>query len=60
MSNLNTYEVTVCRTGYGFTRFQVQAATLDQAQELALDEAGNHDYSEKTSEYSVEGIDLAS
>ncbi len=50
-----TYEVSVCRTGYGFHRIQVQARSAEEAEELALDEAGDHSYSEKTSEYTLDG-----
>jgi hypothetical protein len=50
------YEVSVCRTGYGFHRIQVQARSPEEAEELALDEAGDHEYSEKSSEYTTDGV----
>ena len=39
------YQVEVCRTGFGFATIDVDA--------LALDEAGNHSFNEKLSEYSL-------
>jgi alpha-glucosidase (family GH31 glycosyl hydrolase) len=50
-----TYEVSVCRTGYGFHKIQVQARSPEEAEELALDEAGDHTYSDKSSEYTTDG-----
>jgi hypothetical protein len=49
------FEVPVVRIGYGFTTIVVMAKTLEEAEELALDEAGDHEYSEKSSEYEIEG-----
>lgn len=49
------YEVSVCRTGYGFHKILVQARSQEEAEELALEEAGDHEYSEKSSEYTLDG-----
>lgn len=50
------YEVEVCRTGYGFNTIEVEASCADEAMMKALDEAGNHYYSEKDADYTVEGV----
>lgn len=47
------FEVQVCRTGYGFATIVVEAETQAEANELALDEAGDHEYNEKDSEYAL-------
>ncbi len=45
--------VPVCRTGYAFRTIEVLASSEDEAIELALDESGNHDFSEKDADYSA-------
>jgi hypothetical protein len=47
------YQIVICRVGYGFATIPVLAESQEEAEDLALDEAGNHEYSEKTSEYSL-------
>ena len=47
------YQVEVCRTGFGFATIDVDANTQNEADALALDEAGNHSFNEKLSEYSL-------
>ena len=50
------YRVTICRTGYGFTSIDVQARSPEEAEDLAHDEAGDHIYSEKSSEFTTDGV----
>lgn len=50
------FKVSVSRTGYGYSTFEVEAKDSTEAKEKALEEAGDHDYSEHSSEYNVEGI----
>jgi hypothetical protein len=50
------YRVTVCRTAYAHLDIEVHAKNLKEAKRKALDEAGGHQFSEHTSEYSEEGI----
>lgn len=50
---LKDFEVEMCRTGVGFCTIRVQAKDEYEAGEKALDEAGNHSYNEKASEYSL-------
>lgn len=50
---MSTFEIEVCRVGYGFATIPVEAGTLEEAEAIALEEAGGHDFSEKTSEYSL-------
>ena len=54
-----TYKVEVCRIGYSFATIEVEAENEDEAEDLALEKAGNYDYSEKDAEYSVECVNLA-
>jgi len=49
------YKGTVCRTSYSFRTIEVEADNDEQAKEKILDEAGNHEYSEKDAEYSLDG-----
>ncbi len=57
--NSNTdkeYEVQVVRTAYAFKTIKVKANSEEEAKEKALDEAGDHEFSEKSSDYSVDGV----
>lgn len=47
------YNVTMCRTGTGFAVLTVGAYTQEEAEQLALDKAGDFLYSEKTADYAV-------
>jgi hypothetical protein len=47
------FKVEVTRTGIGFHTIEVEAENQKEANEKALDEAGDHEYSEKTAEYEV-------
>lgn len=47
------FDVDVCRTGYGFATIQVRATSEFEAQQAALDQAGDHLFSEKDSEYTL-------
>ena len=46
--------VNVCRIGYGFAQFKVEAATAEEANAVALDEAGNFCFSESSADYEVD------
>lgn len=50
---LQEFAIDVIRTGYGVATINVKAADVYAAQELALDQAGNHLYNEKSSEYEL-------
>lgn len=50
---LKEFDIPVCRTGYGFATITVKAKTQKQAERLALEEAGNHDFSEKDADYTL-------
>ena len=47
------YNIEVCRISYGFATIEVEAESLEQAEEIALDEAGNYEFSEKDAEYTI-------
>lgn len=56
MTNEQEYEVNICRTSFAFANVRVKANSLDEATERALNEAGNHSYSEKDADYTFEGV----
>lgn len=47
------FQIPVCRISYGFNTIEVEADTLEQAQELALEEAPNLEFSEKDADYEL-------
>lgn len=49
------YQIPIVRIGYGFKTIEVEANSQEEAEVLALDAAGDHEYSEKSSEYEIEG-----
>jgi hypothetical protein len=53
---LKKYRIHVCRTGYGHADFKVEAHNKIAAKQKALDQAGNHLFSENDSEYSCEDV----
>jgi len=55
---MNKYEVDVTRTGYGSRVLDIEADSEEEAREKALIVAGNYEFSEKDSSYSVEGVVL--
>jgi len=50
------YSVDVARTAYGFRTLEIEADNETEAREKALDIAGDFEYSEKSSEYSIEWV----
>ncbi|MCA6372197.1 MAG: hypothetical protein IM631_12530 [Cytophagales bacterium] len=50
---IQEFTVSVMRTSYAFRDIKVQAKSQKEAEKLALDEAGDHDYSEKEADYSI-------
>lgn len=55
MSKKQKFSIPVVRIGYGFATIEVEASSQEEAEQLALDEAGDHEYSEKSSDYEIEG-----
>jgi hypothetical protein len=49
------YEVSITRIGYAHRFFEVEADSELEAQEKAIDMAGNYDFSEGDAEYECEG-----
>lgn len=47
------WKVPVCRTGFGSRTINVIATTEAEAIEKAIDEAGNHEFSENDAEYTA-------
>lgn len=48
-----TFQITVCRTGYSFKTLEIEAGNIEEAEKIALDDGGDYEYSEKTAEYSI-------
>jgi len=51
--NPTEYEVQVCRTSYAIRTIKVMAHSKEEAESLALEEAGDHIYSEHDATYEV-------
>lgn len=47
------WKVPVCRTGFGSRTMEVIATTEEEALQKAIDEAGNHEFSENDAEYTA-------
>lgn len=52
-NDLVEFDIEVARVSVGFATIRVKAASLEDARAKALEEAGNHLFSEKTSEYNL-------
>jgi hypothetical protein len=50
------YIVSVCRTSYAFKDIEVMALGEADAMNLAIIEAGNHEFSEKSADYAADGL----
>ncbi len=50
------YQVEVVRTSYAFRTMFVEAASKEEARDIALDTAGNFEFSEKDADYSVDYV----
>ena len=50
------FKVEMTRIGYGFATIEVDAQTESEAHEKAMDTAGDHSYSEKSSDYEVQSV----
>ncbi|MBE0545250.1 MAG: hypothetical protein IH623_28260 [Verrucomicrobia bacterium] len=51
-----TFCVEVTRIGFGSHTFEIQNVTAKEAQQMALEQAGNREFSEKHSEYEVQSV----
>lgn len=51
-----TFCVEVTRIGFGSHTFEIPNVTAKVAQQMALEQAGNHEFSEKHSEYEVQAV----
>jgi hypothetical protein len=54
-ANKKKYVVSVCRTAHAFRDIEVEAKDEIEAEKLALEEAGNHEFSEKSADYTANG-----
>lgn len=52
-SQRRSFDIDLCRTGVGFSTIKVQAPSEYEAQQKALDVAGDFEYSEKDAEYTL-------
>lgn len=53
---MKTFIVKVCRIGYAFNEIEIEADSAEEAEVIALDTAGDSDYSEKSAEYETQGV----
>jgi hypothetical protein len=53
------YKVSVTRIGYANLEVEVEAENPEDAERKALDTAGNHLFSEHSSEYEAQGVSEA-
>jgi len=51
-----TFCVEITRIGYDSHTFEIPNVTVEGAQQMALEQAGNHEFSEKHSEYEVQSV----
>lgn len=51
-----TFCVEITRIGYGSHTFEIQNVTAEEAERIALRQAGNHEFSEKHSDYEVQSV----
>jgi hypothetical protein len=51
-----TFCVEINRIGVGSHTFEIPNVTAKEAQQMALEHAGNHEFSEKHSEYEVQSV----
>lgn len=56
---MKKYSVDVCRIGYAYATIEVEAENETDAMELAVEQAGDYEFSEKDAEYSAEFVTLA-
>lgn len=52
---VRSWDVEVCRTGYGHATVRVRAASQAEAETLAMDQAGDIEFSENDADYEVTG-----
>ena len=48
--------VEIARIGYGSKTFEISDVTAEEAERIALEQAGNHEFTEKNSEYEVQSV----
>ena len=48
--------VEITRIGYGSKTFEISDVTAEDAERIALEQAGNHEFTEKNSEYEVQSV----
>ena len=55
---MKKYEVSVTRIGYAHTTIEVEAESEEQAEQKAIDMAGNYDFSEHDADYECNGVTI--
>ena len=50
------FVVEITRIGYGSKSFEISDVTAEDAERLALERAGNHEFTEKNSDYEVQSV----
>lgn len=52
------WDVSICRTSYGTETLQIEAPTYQDAEEVALDDAGGYEYSITSNKYEISSAEL--
>ena len=50
------FSVVITRIGYSTKAFEISGVTSEEAERIALEQASNHEFTEKTSEYEVQSV----
>lgn len=53
---MKTYKIEICRTSYGYRTIFVGAESNLKAQQQALNNAGDYEFTESSSEYTIDDI----
>lgn len=52
------YEVNVCRIGYAHRTILVEAKNEEEAKDIAVDKAGDYEFSEHSSDYEAQEVNV--
>jgi hypothetical protein len=53
---MRTFKIELCKSSYGYRTIFVEAESNLKAQLKALDDAGDYEFSESSSEYTIDDI----
>ena len=53
---MKKYKLEICRVSYAHNTINIEANSEEEAKTKALDEAGDHNYSEKNADYIIMAV----